>query len=31
MTLSAIEKLNKWEKAFSTGNTAEVEEMFAED
>ncbi len=31
MTLSAIEKLNKWEKAFSTGNTSEVEEMLAED
>ena len=31
MTLSAIEKLNKWEKAFSTGNTSEVDEMLAED
>jgi len=31
MTLSAIKELNKWEKAFSSGNTSELEEMLAED
>ena len=31
MALSAIEKLNKWKIAFSTGNTSEVDEMLAED
>ena len=31
MVLSAIEKLNMWQKAFSTGDTSEVADMLADD
>jgi ketosteroid isomerase-like protein len=31
MALSGIEKLNMWQKAFSTGDTSEVSNMLADD
>ena len=31
MALSGIEKLNVWQKAFSTGDTSEVANMLADD